>query len=156
MIQFVAASPAHVGTIAARMREIDRLECRIMGHSPKQALRHGLNSSTIAITAKVDGRAEMMFGVSTVSLLTGEGSPWMLMTDEAVRHRRALLVEARRYSDLLNTVFPVLRNVVHAENSTAIRWLSRLGYTVGPVFDMRGHPMREFERTAAPSAMTMQ
>lgn len=146
MIEFVAASPAHVGTIANRMREIDVRECAIMGRTPKQALRLSLKASVAAWTAKVDGRPEAMFGVSTLSLLGGEGSPWLLMTGDAVRHARSLLVDARRYSDILQAMFPVLTNNVHADNAVAIRWLERLGFTVGPVFDMSGHPMRPFER----------
>jgi hypothetical protein len=146
MIEFVPASPAHVGTLAARMRQIDRLECRIMGHSPKEALRMCLRYSTLAYTAKVDGRAEAMFGVSAVSLLAGEGSPWLLMTDDAIRQAKSLVRDARRYSDLMQCVFPVLRNHVHADNHVAIRWLQRLGYGIGDVIDMNGHPMRLFER----------
>lgn len=149
MIEFVPASPAHVGTVAARMRDIDRRECAVMGHTPKQALRLSMRYSAFAWTAKVDGRAEAMFGVSTVSLLDREGSPWLLLTDEGAQHARALLVEGRRYSDLMNQHYAILRNHVHAENSTAIRWLRRLGYHIGDTFDMNGHPMREFERKPA-------
>lgn len=146
MIEFVPASPAHVGTIAARMREIDRRECAVMGHTPKEALRLSLRFSTLAYTAKIDGKAEAMFGVSTVSLLGGEGSPWLLMTDAAVKRARALLVEGRRYSVLFQTIFPTLSNHVHADNHVAIRWLQRLGYDIGEPVDMNGHSMRLFER----------
>lgn len=152
MIEFVAASPAHIGTIANRMRDIDVKECAIMGRTPKQALRLSLKASVAAWTAKVDGRPEAMFGVSTLSLLGGEGSPWLLMTGDAERQARALLVDARRYSDILQAMFPILSNNVHADNATAIRWLQRLGFTVGPVFDFGGHPMRPFERVAPSSA----
>lgn len=148
MIEFVAASPAHIGTIANRMREIDAKECAIMGRSPKRALRLSLRASVVAWTAKVDGKPEAMFGASSVSLLGGEGSPWLLMTDEALKHRRSLLTDARRYADVMQGMFPLLSNNVHADNAVAIRWLERLGFTVGPVFDMAGHPMRPFERRA--------
>lgn len=148
MIEFVPASPAHIGTLAARMRDIDRHECAIMGHSAKQALRMSMRYSTVAWTAKVDGRPEAMFGASTVSLLDGEGSPWMLMTDDALRHARAMLQDGRRYVDTLQGLFPLLRNNVHADNAASIKWLQKLGFTVGPVFDMAGHPMRAFERRA--------
>jgi hypothetical protein len=148
MIEIVPASPAHIGTLARRMRWIDQEECRALGHNPKQALRASLMNSTVAWTAKVDGRPEAMFGASTICFLTGEGSPWLLMTDEAVRHARALIVEGRRYTERLQGIYPVLRNNVHADNSTAIRWLSHLGYTVGEAFDMGGFPMRPFERRA--------
>lgn len=98
MIEIVPAKLTHVGPIAVNMREIDQLECRIFGHSPKDALRLGLMASTIAWTALVDGKPVAMFGASTVSLLDGIGRPWMLMTDEAVRHQKALVRLGRIYT----------------------------------------------------------
>lgn len=146
MIEVVPASPAHVGTLAVRMRPIDRLECSIMGHSPKSALRQSLTDATVAWTAKVDGRPEAMFGASTIGLLTGEGSPWLLVTDTGAHHAKALVAFGKQYTEEMQRIFPILKNRVHAHNSTAIRWLRHLGYRIGPVFDMNGHPMRELER----------
>lgn len=148
MIDIISATAAHIGTIANRMRDIDRLECSIFGRTPKQALRLSLASAAVAWTAKIDGRAEAMFGAAAVSSLEGIGSPWLLMTDDAVRHARALVVMGRRYSDQLHVLFARLENRVHADNEVAIRWLSRLGYTIGPVDVINGHPMRGFIRCA--------
>lgn len=155
MIEFVPATPAHVGTLAARMREIDRQECAIMGHGPKEALRLSLRYSTLAYTCKIDGRPEAMFGLSSICLLTGEGSPWLLMTDVAAKNAKALVRDGRRYSVLFQTVFPTLRNHVHADNHVAVRWLRRLGYAIGEVTDMNGHPMRTFERKGQPCVNTL-
>lgn len=146
MIEFVAASPAHVGTIATRMRDIDRRECDALGRTPKEALRLGLVASHFAWTVKVDGRPEAMLGCVTTSLLGSEGSPWLLMTPDAAKQARTLLVEGRRYSVLFSEHYRVLKNFVHADNEIACRWLTRLGYTIGEPFDMNGHPMRPFER----------
>ena len=146
MIAVVAASPAHVGTLAARMRDIDRLECATFGRTPKQALRLSLRSAACAWTVKIDGRAEAMFGAAAVSTLEGIGSPWLLMTDVAVAHPRALLVEGARYTALMHHLFPTLENRVHADNAAAIRWLTRLGYAIGPVDVINGQPMRGFVR----------
>ena len=46
----------------------------------------------------------------------------------------------------MQRAYPILSNVVHADNRIAIRWLQRLGYGIGEVFDAGGHPMRRFER----------
>lgn len=148
MIEIVTAREVHVGPIATRMRDIDRLECWIFGHSPKQALRHGLASATIAWTALVDGRPEAMFGASTISLIDGTGRPWMLMTDEAEKHRVALLRLGRIYTEALHRHYALLHNWVHAQNVTSIRWLSRLGFAVGGVEVVCGEPMRPFVRCA--------
>lgn len=148
MIDIVPASPAHIGTIATRMRDIDKLECAVFGRSPKQALRAALMGSVLAWTAKVDGRAEAMFGVTPVSTLEGRGSPWLLMTPEAARHGKALVAMGRSYSVGMAKLFPVLENWVHADNVQAIAWLSRLGYTVGDLVTINGQPMRHFSRVA--------
>jgi hypothetical protein len=145
MIQIVCATPAHIG-MASRLRAIDVIECAVAGHTPKQALRAGLKSSMVAYTAKVDGRAEAMFGVSAVSTLDGIGCPWLLLTDEGGRHGRALVALGRRYVAEMQGMFRELSNCVHVDNHTAIRWLEHLGFTIGPVSVINGHRMRPFVR----------
>jgi len=146
MIEIIPAQFKHINSIANRMREIDRLECRVVGHTPKEALRAGLFGATIAWVALVDGQPEAMFGASTISLIHGSGRPWMLMTDEAARHHVALLRLGRIYTAALHRHYAVLHNWVHARNETSIRWLTRLGFGVGSVEVMRGEPMRPFVR----------
>lgn len=151
MIEIVPARPQHVGPIAARMRIIDRKECFALGHSPKDALRWGLLGSSVVWTAKVDGRPEAMFGAVPISILEGRGRPWMLMTEDALRHRRALLRLGVVYTDAIHRHFQVLENYVHADNEAAIRWLARLGYAIGAVDVIRGEPMHRFLRCIARS-----
>ncbi len=146
MIEVVAARPQHVGPIAARMKQIDREECAASGMTPKDALRHGLLYSETAWTVKADGRPEAMFGVMPVSLLEGRGHIWMLMTEDAVRHRRAIVRLGHIYTEALQRHYRVLTNRVHAENDMAIRWLARMGYVIGSVDVVRGRPMRPFVR----------
>lgn len=144
MIEIVPARLSHVGPIALAMRDIDRLECMVWGHSPKEALRNGLMASTVAWTALIDGKPQAMFGASTVSFLDGIGRPWLLMTDEAVRHQKSLVRLGRIYTDAIHRHYAHLENWVHCDNAAAIRWLSRLGFAVGGVEVIRGHPMRPF------------
>lgn len=148
MIEVVAARPSHVNTIANRMREIDRYECSVFGHTPKQALRYGLMGATMAFTVLIDGRPEAMFGVNTISLFTGVGRPWLLMTDVGAKSRRALVRLGRLYTDGMQRHYSILHNWVSAENDVTIRWLARLGYAIGGVEMIREHSMRPFIRCA--------
>lgn len=148
MIEIVAARPQHVGIIANRAREIDRRECAMAGHTVKEALRYGLMYGQIAWTAKVDGRPEAMFGAVCGSMLEGRARVWMIMTNEATAHRTALLRFGRIYTEALHRHFTVLENHVSADNDLAIRWLTRLGFVVGPVDVIRGQPVRPFYRVA--------
>ena len=153
MIEIVPAKLTHVGPIAVNMREIDQLECRIFGHTPKDALRLGLMASSIAWTALVDGVPVAMFGASTISLIDRVGRPWMLMTDGAMKHQRALVRFGRIYTAAIHRHYARLENWVHVDNAAAIRWLSRLGFAVGGVDVIRGQPMRPFVRCVTPSLL---
>lgn len=153
MLEVVPARPNHVGTLAWRMREIDRLEAEAMGSSPKDALRSGLIGSLCSWTVLIDGRPEAMFGVSPISLAEGKGRPWLLMTDAGARQHRALMRLGARYTEVFHRLFPVLENYVHAHNATSIRWLTRLGYAVGAVDVIGGQPMRHFYRKGSVSSV---
>ncbi len=146
MIEVAPASPAHIGTIATRIRPIDRDECAIAGMSPRDALRMGFQTSETCWTVKIDGRPEAMFGVIAVSVLEGRGRIWMLMTDDGARQHRAIVRFGRIYTEALARHYRILENHVHARNDKAIRWLSRLGFHVGQVDVIRGQPMRPFTR----------
>lgn len=146
MIEVVPASPAHVGTIANRMRQIDIDECALAGMTPRETLRMGLANSETVWTVKIDGRAEAMFGVVNVSLLEGRGRVWMLMTEDGARQHRAIVRFGHIYTAALARHYRILENHVHAKNDKAIRWLSRLGFHVGAVDVIAGQPLRYFVR----------
>lgn len=130
MIEIVPATGAHVGAIATRMREADVRECRAFGHSPRQALRLGITGSSYCLTAKVDGSAHAMMGVTPISLLEGRGMPWMLGTDEIMRHGRELVGVGPRILSAMSATYRRLENRVWAGNDAAIRLLRRWGFTV--------------------------
>jgi len=137
-VEVVPASPAHVGVIANRMREADVLECRALGRSPKQALRLGLRASSEAWTAKVDGRPEAMFGLVVTSALGGEGTPWMLGSEEIYRHPRLMIRHGERVLRRWLDSTPTLSNYVSADNLRAIRLLRRWGCEIGSEVHMQG------------------
>jgi len=130
MIELVPASPVHVGPIATRMREMDRIECQAMGRTPKQALRTGLYTSDDCVTALVDGVPEAMFGLVVESALGGCGTPWFLGTDEVYRNPRAMLSIGPQIIAGWRDSTPCLHNLVARENVRAIRMLRAWGFAV--------------------------
>tara|TARA_R110000824_G_C15044468_1_gene660767 strand:+ start:233 stop:640 length:408 start_codon:yes stop_codon:yes gene_type:complete len=131
------------------MRDIDKLEVEIAGHTPKGALRHGIMHGD-AYTILIDGRPEGMFGVVPASLMGAEGRIWALFTDEAIKQPRAFLVLGPRFIAAVSHGYLRLTNYVHAENRAAIRWLKRMDFTVKGVEDINGHPMRAIELCVYP------
>lgn len=144
-VHVVPARATHVGPIASRIRDIDRIECEAMGHSAKQALRQGFMLSDRCWTALVDGRPEAMFGAVTVSAIDRRATVWFLGTDEVYRHGRLLrswgpslihrAVDSRWWAG----------NLVSSANGKAIRLLRAWGFTVEPEEQMvSGVPFHQF------------
>jgi len=145
IVEFRAPRWGDVNAIAPRMREIERVECAVSGMTPKQALRRGLLGSAMVWTGTVDGRAEAMFGVIPVSLIDGEGIPWMLGTDRARLAGRRFLTIGPKYLEVIANAYPRLENHVHRDNLPSIRWLKRLNFAVDPeVVQFGDTPMRRF------------
>lgn len=151
MIEFVRASPAHVGRVANSVREIDRLECEASGMSVKDALRYGIQWGE-AYTVKIDGKPEAMFGVVETCVMTGRARVWLLMSDKAASQRKVLVRAGVVYASIFRSKYPILENFVHARNDLAIRWLTRIGFKVDldTVFVFNGHPMRYFSCATPP------
>lgn len=132
MIRIVPGSPAHVGRIATRMRDVDRREVGAFGRTPKQALRLSLRASSICLTALKDERPEAMFGVTPINAIEGRGLAWFLGTDEVLGCARELLAYGPAVIEVLHSRFRRLENKVSTENRHAIRLLKKWGFEVGP------------------------
>ena len=92
-----------------------------------------------------------MLGVVPAALMGGQGTIWLLGTDDVFNHGRALLTLAPPViADWLGT-FTRLDNIIAVENHRAIRLLERWGATVSDEVQMHGGvefvPFR-FERAA--------
>lgn len=149
-IQIVAARPSHIRTIARRMRQADRDEVfAASGRSPGAALAYSLRKSSVAWTAIVDGRPEVMFGVGDINILGGVGAPWLLGTEAVETHSRDFLRMSRDFKDQLLKRYSILRNFVDDRNTVSIRWLRWLGFTLLEPVEMRGHQFRLFELRSA-------
>jgi hypothetical protein len=118
--------------VAAHMRQADRDEITASGvPDPLTALVFSVATSTLVWCATVDKRPACVFGVGTVSILGGIGSPWLLGTDDISRNPGAFIKHSRLYIRGMLDAYPHLTNHVDARNTRAVRWLRRAGFTVG-------------------------
>ncbi len=148
-LKIVPAKPAHIRTIARRMRKADRDEVRASsGCTPQKALVFSLRKSSVAYTVLIDGRPEVMFGVGDLNILTGVGAPWLLGTDAVERHYVAFLRGSREWRGKLLMRYPIMRNLVDERNRVSVRWLKWLGCTLSDPVVIRGHRFHLFELRA--------
>jgi len=116
----------------------DKIECEAFGRSPIEAMRLSIRSSLMAWTGTLDGRPEASWGVSSVSLIDGIGTPWLLCTEEARYHARAFVEFGRATIPLMLGSFRRLENVVSVSNRPAIKLLRLWGFSVGETVQVHG------------------
>lgn len=145
-------APGDVEILIANLRESDRLECEAYGDEEGIApgIRRSVERSTHCWTVWINGELAAILGVAPLNLLTGLGSPWMLGTPVLDRHARVLVQQTPRYIETMREAFPHLVNFVHAKNTTSVRWLRRLGFTLYPPqpYGRLGEPFHPFEMRA--------
>jgi hypothetical protein len=129
-MMLVGAVPAHIPPLAASMREMDRIECEAMGHSPAEALSIGLSRSMWALTALVDDEPVAMLGVAPRSMIEGVGVPWMLGSDAIYDGARELVTYGPGVIREMESIFPRLVNMVAASNTRAISFLRHWGWRI--------------------------
>lgn len=137
---------ADLDYLAAHMREMDRVECDLMGGDvPREVLAQCVRDADWAYVAEVDGKPVCVFGMTTQDVFGGIAAPWFLAAEGIERHARALLQLSPAYINRMKGGCERLFNLVHAHNRSAIRYLKWCGFTMGDKVDVKGQPFILFE-----------
>jgi hypothetical protein len=143
--------PGDAAQLAANLRASDRAECQAYGRTEfTEGIRSSAARSLLCWSGFVDGELAAILGVAPINVLTGIGSPWMLGTPVLDAHSRVLVRMTPEYIAKMLKAFPHLVNFVHAKNTTSVRWLRRLGFTLHAAqpYGALGEPFHRFEMRA--------
>lgn len=125
------AVPEDVFDLAPRVREVDREEIFAgWGIDPETGLRVSVALSSHAWAGEIDGQLACLFGVAPYSILTGEGLPWFVASDEIENNQMLFLRRCGPVVKRMAAIYPHLSNWVDARNTTAINWLEWLGFAL--------------------------
>lgn len=134
--------------LLADLRQADRAELEALVGPGQEAkmLDRSIDASLSCWAYTVNGELAAIFGVAPVSVLEGQGLPWMLGTSLIERFPGAFIRQCRPYIARMLAVCPSLVNVVDARNVRSIAWLKRMGFTVLPAEPMgaAGLPFHPF------------
>lgn len=143
--------PGDAEQLAHNLRASDESEVRAYGHNDLTlACQRSVARSMLCWSAFIDGQLAAILGAAPLSVVSGLGSPWMLGTPVLDAHSRILVRSTPGYIAQMLQAFPHLVNFVHAKNTTSVRWLRRLGFTVHEAqpFGALGEPFHPFEMRA--------
>lgn len=117
--------------IGANIRELDRLELEASTKlTPSEAVAESIALSVACWTAVLDEVPIASFGVTSISMIGGVGSPWLLGSSDCDRVTVPFVRLTRDYIPAMLSLFPKLENLVDARNVKSIRWLRRLGFNI--------------------------
>lgn len=138
--------------LAQHLRDADLLELRAVHGQDldvQACLRTAVTSSEEAFVAcTVYGEPIAVFGVAPVSLLGGQGCPWMLGTDTMDLYGREVVQLSRAHVKRWGLRYDHLFNFVDARNLRSIAWLRRIGFSLAEArpYGLAGEAFHRFER----------
>ena len=148
MITFEPSRERHVLDVAVRMRQCDKDELWAAGQpAPYQVLLRSIEMPGEHYTAFKDGVPIAMFGFSDLHGNQTVGVPWMLGTDDLEDVAMTVLRQSKKHCEAAKKRFDLMLNYVDARNTTSIKWLKWLGFTIKDAepYGPFGSPFHYFE-----------
>lgn len=112
------------------MRQADVDEVWASHHkTPLESLLEGWNAPGYSVIVTINDEPCAMLGVTLCDVLSGNGIPWLLGTENALKYKRYFITLVPAVIDEMLDICPNLYNYVHIKNVTSIKWLKYIGFT---------------------------
>lgn len=122
--------------LVARIRPMDRLECECMGFTVDAMVRASIDGSIACQAMLIDGQLAAIGGVGAPpgGFIDRHDAPgWLLTTDTVALYPVAFHRAVRQWLLMASALVDSVWALVHADYSVSIKWLERLGFSLGPV-----------------------
>ena len=145
MLTIHTLTPDRIVRCALSLRDADQAELDAAGvDDPAEILAEALPACSWSYEAQWNDRPVFMYGVRP---MPGNeiGIPWMLSTVHLEQAERVAVARlARKVVKQMRAEFPVLTNMVHADNEDAIKFIQWLGFDVSERRVGPGEQFRQF------------
>lgn len=123
-IEVVEATQDLIDAMKGRLRQEDKDECWAMAHiGVDEGLQYSFKKAALCWVALVDDVPIICWGVSTTTMLSDYGIPWLLGTDDIEKIGFRVLKHSRKYIKQMLDKFEYLQNWVDVRNTVSINWL---------------------------------
>jgi len=126
-------TPADAFELAFKLKQIDKYEVAMAGHTPLEALvnpfrftRPNVNTYTVFDSEEVVA----MFGVVSKRNDLRKGSVWMLSSNKLDNYWKYFTKRTKKWTDYFLSDYDYVDNVISIDNKTSIKWLKWLGFTI--------------------------
>ncbi len=131
MLYVEKATPAHAFELAFDLRQEDKYEIALMGHTPLDALiapfrytRKGVNTYTVLDNDK----PVAMFGVVSTQYNHKHGSVWFLSSNKLDKNINYFTKRTKKWCDYFLSDYEFVFNCITLEQKKNIKWLKWLDF----------------------------
>lgn len=137
--RIIEAKPYHVGIMLRRMRAEHRAALESTGIKAHQELSRVFAASSFCRAWIIDGRLAALGGVSGM-LASGIGYVWLVLSEDAMRFKLAIVKEARKQlAEIMSTHSEIIAPLLDGDN-TARRFAEHLDFSIS-------HPTPAWEKS---------
>jgi len=128
-VKYVKPTVELVEEIARNMRQADVEEVWASDNfTPLEALMSSWKMSEYTVVITINDEPCVMMGLVIRDILSGNGIPWMLGTDTALKYKKKFFTEVPDVMTQMLSICPRLYNYVHSKNEVSIKWLKWIGF----------------------------
>lgn len=131
--QVVEAKPFHVGMMVRRMRLQHRSILIGLGVNAHRELKSTLDASSYRRSWFIDGQIAALGGI-TGSLCSSAGYIWLVLSEDALKHRIEIVREARRQIVEMFKTFTEIRATLLVQDRPSHRFAEFLGFSTPEPF----------------------
>jgi len=130
-VKYVKPTVELIEEIARNMRQADIEEIWASdNYTPLEALMSSWKMSKYNVVITINDEPCVMMGLVVRDMLSGNGIPWMLGTDTALKYKKKFFTEVPDVMNQMLNICPRLYNYVHSKNKVSIKWLKWIGFTL--------------------------
>lgn len=130
LLTIVPARPEDAAELAQVLCKEDRQEISAINNEDAHTIiLKSKETSAFCYSGLCEGKLRFMGGVCPAKDVPGAGLPWLLSDGTLRDYPLQFLKRSRDMIEQMHNTFPVLFNLVAAENIAARRWLKWLGFS---------------------------
>ena len=130
-IRFVKATQEHIDALKGRLRDSDTKACWATSRlTANEGLQYSFDISTLCWVALVDDVPVACCGVGRRTMLSTQGVPWLMATDDIRKVGLDIVRHSKEYLKRILDSFDALETWVDVRNKVSATWLKWCGFNM--------------------------
>lgn len=143
------AEPDDAPKIMKDLRSFEKRSVQMVNMNPVFQLQSEIKQSQYCFAGTVDDKVGVIWGIKQPTLLSGTGHLWAITTTLVDEHPFVFLRHSREFIKMVQQQYESLEGYVLHDYERSKKWLTWLGFKIGPPQRFEKLSVCKFERRRA-------